>query len=135
MRLVQNINTKTTDPAIIAILSSSDLNMALKRIAHYKPIVAPVRLNIEQNDQQTSVTFAGLPKHESLQRRPRQEGTTFQKVLDELREELARHYLSTSHYSSEEIAFLLGYEEPNSFFRAFRAWTGQTPEVVRANRP
>ncbi len=70
----------------------------------------------------------------TLQRRLRQEGTTFQKVLDELREELARHYLSTTDYSSAEISFLLGYEEPNSFFRAFRAWTGQTPELVRANR-
>jgi AraC-like DNA-binding protein len=70
----------------------------------------------------------------TLQRRLREEGTTFQKVLDELREELARHYLSTTDYTSVEISFLLGYEEPNSFFRAFRAWTGQTPEIVRANR-
>jgi len=263
LRLVQNINAKTIDPAIIAFLSSGDLNMALKRIAHYKPVVAPVRLNIEQNDEQTIVTFAGLPKNGSLptlfvafelalwvhlariatreqvypeavhvsldlpeleayeaffgarirrdavnrvtfsavdaqkpfltanhamwailepafnkgmedltqdasyrdqvracliemiasgeyamssvasklaissrtlQRRLRQEGTSFQKVLDELREELARHYLFATDYTSAEISFLLGYEEPNSFFRAFRAWTGQTPEIVRANR-
>ncbi|MCB0070534.1 MAG: helix-turn-helix transcriptional regulator, partial [Caldilineaceae bacterium] len=59
---------------------------------------------------------------------------TFQKVQDELREELPRHYLSATDYTSVEISFLLGYEEPSSFFRAFRAWTGQTPEVVRAGR-
>ena len=69
----------------------------------------------------------------TLQRRLHQEGTTFQEVLDELREELARHYLSATEYSSAEISFLLGYEEPNSFFRAFRTWTGETPEIVRAN--
>jgi len=34
--------------------------------------------------------------------------------------------------SGAEISFLLGYEEPNSFFRAFHAWTGQTPEQARA---
>ena len=67
----------------------------------------------------------------TLQRRLQQEDTTFQAVLDELREELARHYLSNSEYTSAQIAFLLGYEEPNSFFRAFRGWTGQTPESLR----
>jgi AraC-like DNA-binding protein len=67
----------------------------------------------------------------TLHRRLKKDGTTFQKVLDDLREELARHYLASSDYSSAEIAFLLGYEEPNSFYRAFRVWTGQTPEAVR----
>lgn len=263
LRLAKTISANTIAPAIIAFLSSSNLNIALKRIAHYKPIVAPVRMYIEQNDRQTILTFAGLPQNGSLptlfvafelvfwvqlariatreqvnpetvhvsldlpeldayeafletrirrddvnrvtfsaedaqkpfltanhamwailepafdkrmedltqdasfrdrvracllemlasghysmtyvasklaisnrtlQRRLREEGTTFQKVLDELREELARHYLSATDYTSAEISFLLGYEEPNSFFRAFRAWTGQTPEIVRANR-
>ena len=67
----------------------------------------------------------------TLQRRLKAEGTSFQKELDTLREELARNYLSKSDYSSGQIAFLLGYEDPNSFFRAFRSWTGQTPEVAR----
>ncbi|MEO1166318.1 MAG: AraC family transcriptional regulator ligand-binding domain-containing protein [Chloroflexota bacterium] len=67
----------------------------------------------------------------TLHRRLQGEDTTFQRVLDELREELARHYLATSDYSSTEIAFLLGYEETNSFYRAFRTWTGQSPEVIR----
>ncbi|MEO0598579.1 MAG: helix-turn-helix domain-containing protein, partial [Chloroflexota bacterium] len=67
----------------------------------------------------------------TLQRHLRNEGTSFQQVLDGLREELARHYLAKSEYSSGQIAFLLGYEDPNSFFRAFRTWTGQTPDVVR----
>lgn len=69
----------------------------------------------------------------TLQRQLRNEGTSFQQVLDGLREELARNYLARSEYSSGQISFLLGYEDPNSFFRAFRGWTGQTPEVVRAS--
>ncbi|MEM9952737.1 MAG: AraC family transcriptional regulator ligand-binding domain-containing protein [Chloroflexota bacterium] len=68
----------------------------------------------------------------TLQRRLRAEDTSFQKELDTLREELARNYLEKSSYTSGQIAFLLGYEDPNSFYRAFRSWTGQTPEVVRA---
>lgn len=67
----------------------------------------------------------------TLQRHLRNEGTSFQQVLDGLREELARNYLAKSDYNSGQIAFLLGYEDPNSFYRAFRSWTGQTPEVAR----
>ena len=68
----------------------------------------------------------------TLQRRLRQEETNFQSELDSLREDLARHYLSNSDYTSHQIAFLLGYEETTSFFRAFRVWTGQTPEQARS---
>jgi AraC-like DNA-binding protein len=67
----------------------------------------------------------------TLQRRLRDEGTTFQGVLSETRESLARHYLTSSGLTTSEISFLLGYEEPNSFYRAFRSWTGETPEAVR----
>lgn len=69
----------------------------------------------------------------TLHRRLKEEDTTFQGVLDELREELTRHYLCVSDYSSTEIAFLLGYEETNSFYRAFRTWTGNTPEEIRSS--
>ena len=67
----------------------------------------------------------------TLQRRLQQEGTTFQVVLNGTREELARHYLKRSNMTGAEISFLLGYEDPNSFFRAFHAWTGETPEQAR----
>ncbi|HSH02802.1 MAG TPA: AraC family transcriptional regulator ligand-binding domain-containing protein [Anaerolineae bacterium] len=69
----------------------------------------------------------------TLQRYLKSDGTSFQQVLDKLREDLARHYLTNSDYTSGQIAFLLGYEEVNSFYRAFRAWTGQTPERLRAS--
>ncbi len=67
----------------------------------------------------------------TLQRYLRNEGTNFQEVLDGLRKELAHHYLASSKYTNGQIAFLLGYKDPNSFFRAFRSWTGQTPEIAR----
>ena len=68
----------------------------------------------------------------TLQRRLKGENTTFQAILDSTRESLARHYLAESELSAGEISFLLGYDDPRSFYRAFRAWTGQTPQLVRA---
>ena len=60
-------------------------------------------------------------------------GTTFQAILNETRESLALHYLANPSLSANEIAYLLGYEEPSSFYRAFQAWTGETPQAVRAS--
>jgi len=68
----------------------------------------------------------------TLQRNLQGEATSFQSALNETREELARHYLQNSDMSGAEISYLLGYEDPNSFFRAFHTWTGETPERLRA---
>ncbi|WP_354338449.1 AraC family transcriptional regulator [Pseudomonas kilonensis] len=46
-------------------------------------------------------------------------------------ESLARHYLGETTLSGAEIAFLLGFEDPNSFYRAFQDWTGQTLGLAR----
>ena len=68
----------------------------------------------------------------TLQRRLSDEDTTFQAVLTATRTRLARHYLSTGELSANEISFLLGYDDPKSFYRAFRTWTGLTPTTARA---
>jgi AraC-like DNA-binding protein len=68
----------------------------------------------------------------TLQRRLREEGETFQAILNRTREALARHYLKRPELTATEISFLLGYEDPSSFFRAFTSWTGTTPEQARA---
>jgi AraC-like DNA-binding protein len=67
----------------------------------------------------------------TLQRHVEAEGTSYQLILNETREALARHYLTKTELPPAEIAFLLGFEEPNSFYRAFRTWTGTTPDTVR----
>lgn len=68
----------------------------------------------------------------TLQRRLSSEGTTVKAILSQVREELARYYITQSDLPYAQISFLLGYEDPNSFFRAFHAWTGDTPESVRS---
>nr|WP_260406753.1 AraC family transcriptional regulator [Pseudomonas cichorii] len=67
----------------------------------------------------------------TLQRKLRDEGTTFQQTLDMLRASLARHYLGNTAMSSAEISFLLGFEDANSFARAFQSWSGTTPARAR----
>ena len=67
----------------------------------------------------------------TLQRRLNEDNQSFQKMLDQTREELAKYYLRTTKLSGAEISFLIGFEHPSSFFRAFSDWTGQTPEQVR----
>jgi AraC-like DNA-binding protein len=67
----------------------------------------------------------------SLQRRLSEEGTTWLDVLNSARMRLAQHYLKNTTLSAAEVSFLLGFEDPNSFFRAFRRWTDATPEAWR----
>lgn len=67
----------------------------------------------------------------TLQRQLQLEHSSFQSVLNRTRENLARHYLSRGDTSISQIALLLAYDDTNSFYRAFRGWTGQTPEQTR----
>ena len=71
----------------------------------------------------------------TVQRRLLEEGHTFQSVLDATRLDLANWYLTTTKLPHTEIAYLLGFEEPKSFHRAYRHWTGVTPEQHRSAHP
>jgi AraC-like DNA-binding protein len=70
----------------------------------------------------------------TLQRRLTEEGATFQQVMEEARRELARHYLLHSSLELNETAYLLGYADANSFFRAFHAWEGTSPGQWRTSQ-
>lgn len=67
----------------------------------------------------------------TLQRRLTAAGITFQKLVEDTRRELARHYLEQSTVELYEVAFLLGFEDANSFFRAFQVWEGTSPTEWR----
>jgi len=70
----------------------------------------------------------------TLQRRLTGEGVSFQQVLEQARRELAGHYLLRSTLDLSETAYLLGYEDANSFFRAFHHWEGESPSRWRERR-
>lgn len=67
----------------------------------------------------------------TLQRRLREEGTTFGAVLAELRQEMAQALLGDGRLAVSEVAYLLGYEDVASFQRAFRRWFGISPRAFR----
>lgn len=69
----------------------------------------------------------------TLHRELAAEDASFQQILNTTREQLARHYLGNPALSAAQIAFLLGYSEASSFYRAFRNWTGETPEQTRSS--
>ncbi|MFZ6659101.1 AraC family transcriptional regulator ligand-binding domain-containing protein [Undibacterium sp. TJN19] len=70
----------------------------------------------------------------SLQRRLTDEGLTFQSLLSDTRHQLALEYLTDPELEIIEVAYMLGYEDQNSFFRAFRQWEELTPTAWRSTR-
>jgi AraC-like DNA-binding protein len=68
----------------------------------------------------------------TFQRRLEGLGTPYQHLLDDVRRENARRLLSSTDLDASEVAFLLGFEEINSFARAFHGWEGTTPTRWRA---
>jgi len=59
------------------------------------------------------------------------EGHSFRELLAEVRQGLGTAYLNEPDMQIQEIAFLLGYEDVTSFYRAFRAMEGTTPALKR----
>jgi AraC-like DNA-binding protein len=66
-----------------------------------------------------------------LQRQLKQEGVSFGGLLAELRREMAPSLLRDGQNSVSEVAFLLGYEDPSAFRRAFQRWFGSSPRSFR----
>jgi AraC-like DNA-binding protein len=67
----------------------------------------------------------------TLQRRLKAEKTSFQKVLQEVRAELAVRYLSDRRLKALEVAMLLGYNNISSFTTAFKSWYDMPPAEYR----
>jgi AraC-like DNA-binding protein len=82
---------------------------------------------------QTSIAKQMGMSERTLQRRLQAEGTTFNELLDDARRTIAFSYLADRKLAAYEVSFLLGYAEPATFFRAFKRWTGQTPQQYRAS--
>lgn len=68
-----------------------------------------------------------IGSRDTLSRRLKAEGTTFERVLDALRHRLAIKSLAGRKVSVNETAYLLGYSDP----AAFKRWTGLSPREMR----
>ncbi|VVM32421.1 AraC family transcriptional regulator [Terribacillus sp. AE2B 122] len=84
--------------------------------------------NLDLQDIASELGMSGR----TLQRRLTDEQTSFKTLLMEVRHEQAREYLANSTLDLKEVAFLLGYKDQSSFYRAFRFWEGNTPLNWRA---
>jgi AraC-like DNA-binding protein len=66
---------------------------------------------------------------QTLFRKLKAEGVTFEQVLDELRHALALQYVGADKLSVKRAASLLGFSDPSAFSRAFKRWTGSNPKA------
>jgi len=67
----------------------------------------------------------------TLQRRLSAAGLSFHELIDTVRRETAEKCIANSSLSIAEVAYLVGYSEPAAFHRAFKRWTGVTPQAYR----
>jgi AraC-like DNA-binding protein len=93
-------------------------------------VLMPI-LHTRAGSMDTVADRLGLSRQTVL-RRLKAEGVTFEKVLDELRHRMALHYLNDKKLSANEAAYLVGFSDPAAFSRAFKRWTGSSPRMMRA---
>lgn len=65
----------------------------------------------------------------SMQRKLKEEGSSFKEIVDNVRKELAMEYLKDKNNQIKDVAYSLGYNESSAFVRAFKRWTGTTPSL------
>lgn len=98
------------------------LIVKVRRIILMKPGIFP---SVDEVADQLAISTR------TLGRSLRDIGTSYQKILDDIRKEISIEYLCSSQLPVEEIAALTGYSDPSNFRKAFRRWTGRTPSSYR----
>ena len=78
-----------------------------------------------------SIARALATSERTLHRRLSAEGTSFQRLIDDSRRELAEDYLARRDLSMADIVYLLGFKDQGSFFRAAQRWFRMTPREYR----
>ena len=106
-------------------------NMSSTR-AHVEKLLLPV-LRTGEASIEVVAHKLGVSR-QTLFRKLRDEGVTFERVLEELRHKMAVNYLKTEKKSVNETAYLLGFSDPAAFSRAFKRWTGSSPRAMRKAR-
>lgn len=123
------------NPELLALLEPA-LAASLAEIAAQSSLLDQVRVLIRRRmasgkpDIADIATDLGLSER-TLQRRITEEGASYRSLLDEVRRDMGRQLLAITGNGIDEVAFLLGFQDTSSFYRAFRAWEGVTPAQWR----
>jgi AraC-like DNA-binding protein len=124
------------DAQLLSVLLPG-LELAVAKDDRGRTLVNDVRVALSETMCGARPAIADVAKSlgmsaRTMQRRLGELGTTYQDVLDDVRRRSARRLLANTDLGNGEIAFALGFEEVNSFMRAFHAWEGTTPAKWRA---
>ena len=124
----------TSNPAL-AELHERFAGEYLRRFDHaqtsYRAREAIIRRLPDGEPRRDQIAGALCMSERTLQRRLEEERTSFVQLLDDTRRELAEQYLSRLHLSLAQAAYLLGFAEQRSFFRACRRWFKLSPGQYR----
>ena len=105
--------------------------LSLRRaVSHKVKNLVQKRLSSGEIDAEKIAEKLNMSRH-TLYRKLKQEGKSFQDLVEAVRKEKAVAYLQKDKYSLSEIAFLLGFSELSAFSRAFKRWTGKSPAQFR----
>jgi AraC-like DNA-binding protein len=125
---------RSANPALLEPLERAAATMLERRVADLvirTRAVVPEVLKTGEPGLSGAARRLGVSVR-TLQRRLREQGTSFASILDEVRRELAQREVARGTMSFQEIAFLLGFSQASAFDRAFRRWTGRTPSAYRS---
>ena len=113
----------------ILTAKADDLLKALRAKATFRARVESLLMTVLHGGEVSVSQIASemAMSRQTLYRRLKAEGTTFQEVLDEIRCRLALEYIEGRKVSVNEAAYLTGFSDPSAFSRAFRRWTGKSP--------
>lgn len=128
---------QTADAPLLAVIEKQAEAALAARPARHR-LVANVRDYVREHMTGAPPTLASVARTlrsspRSLQRGLRDEGASFQQVVDSVREDLAVALVAEGE-AVARIAQVLGYSDESAFLRAFRRWTGMTPAMYRRTR-
>jgi AraC-like DNA-binding protein len=123
------------NPELLAILTPA-LSTALAEIDAQSSLPEQVKIVLKRRlasgkPELPDIAEALGLSDRTLQRRIAEAGTSFRQLLEASRQELGREMLASGTSAPDEIAYLLGYQDTSSFYRAFREWEGVTPSQWR----
>ena len=119
--LINHISQLQNPTSLNGSLSKNIFNFLIANSYLYLPSIEAVASNFNVSVR-------------TLQRKLKEEGSSYIRIVEEVRKSLAIHYVQTSSSSVKEISSILGYAEPSGFVRAFKKWTNTTPLEFRKSQ-